>query len=150
MIATFKQFLDKLVTPRAAAPGMLAAALLVGLAPAAQTERLLCHTTYGGETRAVAVEPVASPYGVAGIAIGSYFLFRPVLQNSPPDLASVKIYTYVARDDGPALIHQVSFAWPPPRATGRRHGFTGLQRVYEPIRDSELEYWCERVAEPAR
>ncbi|MBI4757043.1 MAG: hypothetical protein HY778_16825 [Betaproteobacteria bacterium] len=129
---------------------MLAAALLVSVAHAAQAERLLCHTTYGGETHAIAVEPVASPYGVAGIPVGSYFLFRPVLQNSPADLASVKIYTYVARDEGPSLIHQVSFAWPPPRAAGGRHGFTGLQRVYEPVRDSELEYWCEHVAEPAR
>jgi hypothetical protein len=33
---------------------------------------------------------------------------------------------------------------------GKGHGgFTGVQRVYEPVRDGELTYWCER-ATPAR
>lgn len=120
--------------------------LALCLSGPAAAENLLCHTTYGGETQVHAIAPVSSPYGVKGIHIGSYFLFRPVFQNAPADLASIKLYTYVDRDGGPAMIHQASYAYPPrPEASGR-HGFTGLHRVYEPVRDSELEFWCEMEA----
>lgn len=126
-------------------PIPLAILALLLSAPAA-AEQLLCHTTYGGETQVHRVAPVSSPYGVKGIHIGSYFLFRPVFQNAPADLASIKLYTYVDRDGGPAMIHQASYAYPPrPEASGH-HGFTGLHRVYEPVRDSELEFWCEMEA----
>lgn len=128
-------------------PALIAAALscaaLALPAPAAGAHTLVCHTTYGGETHAHKIAGVASPYAVAGIAIGSYFLFRPVFQIAPADLASIKIYTYVDRDEGPALIHQASYRYPPASAVAQAHGFTGLQRVYEPVRDSELQYWCE-------
>jgi hypothetical protein len=30
------------------------------------------------------------------------------------------------------------------------YGFTGLQHVYEPMRDGELAYWCEQVKEGGR
>jgi hypothetical protein len=35
--------------------------------------------------------------------------------------------------------------FPYPVAVHIRYGFTGMQRVYEPVRDGELEYWCETV-----
>ena len=54
--------------------------------------------------------------------------------------AALKLYTYADRDGGPVPIHVAEFAYPV-RQQGR-HGFTGLQRVYEPVRDGELEYWC--------
>ncbi|MRR51566.1 MAG: hypothetical protein EG825_11725 [Rhodocyclaceae bacterium] len=123
----------------------LALLVLMSSSPAV-AEHLLCHTTYGGETQTHRIAPVSSPYAVAGVHIGSYFLFRPVFQNAPIDLASIKLYTYVDRDGGPAMIHQASYAYPPRPETGGRHGFTGLQRVYEPVRDSELEFWCEMEA----
>lgn len=118
----------------------------ISLSGPVAAEHLLCHSTYGGETQIHRIAPVSSPYAVAGIHIGSYFLFRPVFQNAPADLASIKLYTYVDRDGGPAMIHQASYAYPPrPEASGR-YGFTGLHRVYEPVRDSELEFWCEMEA----
>jgi hypothetical protein len=113
--------------------------------------RIDCHTTYGGETHVHVARPVDSPYRVAPVSIGSYFLFRVVFQDRPADLASVKIYAYADRDEGPVLIQQGTYPWPLPAARRQgAYGFTGLQHVYEPMRDGELAYWCEQVKEGGR
>jgi hypothetical protein len=109
----------------------------------AYAENVDCHVSYGGETQVISAQPAAPPYTVAPVAIGSYFLFRLVFERTPPGQAAIKLYTYANRDapQGETLVHQVDYAYPPSANTGR-YGFTGLQRVYEPIRDGELEYWC--------
>ena len=109
---------------------------------ASPSAKLVCHITYGGDTREIVALPVASPYEVNAVQIGSYFLFRAVVQDAPADIASIKLYVYGDTDAGPVLIHQVDHPYPPAVPRDPRHGFTGLNRVYEPIRDGELEYWC--------
>lgn len=125
---------------------VLAATLLCARPVAAET--LLCHVTYGGETRILRAEPVASPYTVPVEAIGSYFLFRMVWQKEPADLAAIKLYVLAARDGGAAPIQQLTHPYPPPASTRPDYGFTGLNSVYEPIRDGELQFWCELSAAP--
>lgn len=123
---------------------MRAALTLLGcaLAPFALAQPAVeCRYTYGGETHSLWATPTTSPYTVANIAIGSYFQFRVVFQTQPADLASIKVYTFADRDDGPALIHQTSYPYPIQPLAGK-HPFTGQQRVYEPLRDGELEYAC--------
>lgn len=122
--------------------------MLVALPTAAvAAHRVDCHVTYGGETRVYSARPVDKPYGVEARPVGSYFLFRPVFQAGPPDVAGIHVYTYVKRDYGPVIIHQSSHPVPRGRDEGKGYGFTGLQRVYEPLGDGELEYWCEQVRE---
>lgn len=116
------------------------------LALPGQSETLLCHLTYGGETQVLRAAPVTAPYAVPVQAIGSYFLFRMVFQKEPADLAAIKIYVFTERADGPAPILQVTHPYPPARPAAAAHGFTGLNSVYEPIRDGELQYWCELSA----
>lgn len=116
----------------------LSALLLPG---AGRADTVACHLTYGGETRVVEAAPVASPYTVAPQAIGSYLLFRIVFRQAPADLAGIKLYTYAALDDGPALLHQASYPYPAPAAG--RDGFSGRHYVYEPRYGAELQYWCE-------
>ena len=126
--------------------------LLAGLsvpALAGAAPRIDCHVTYGGETRVHSATHMDSPYGVEAVSVGSYFLFKLVFQARPADIAGVRIYTYVDREHGPVPIHQASYALPRLGLRGE-HGFTGLQRVYEPVRDSELEFWCEQRAEVQR
>ena len=89
--------------------------------------------------------PVASPYEVLAVQVGSYFQLRVVFQKRPADLASIKIYAYADRDEGATPLHQGTHPYPP--ATGGRYGFTGLQYVYEPVRDGELQYWCRLQAD---
>jgi len=120
--------------------GVLAA--LIAASTPAQAEIVACHVTYGGGTQTMVAAPVDAPYGVAPVAIGSFFLFRIVFQTEPADLASIKLYTYANQDSGPVIIHQASYAYPATNATV--NGFSGLVFVYEPLRDSELQYWCEQ------
>ena len=118
------------------------AAVLLATTPAAATEKVVCHYTYGGETQLLGALPVKSPYAVTSIRVGSYFLFRLVFQDAPAESAAIKVYTYVNRDEGPTLIHQASFPYPPANNAASPYGFSGLHFVYEPVRDSELQYWC--------
>ncbi len=120
---------------------LIAAAL--PLAGACHAETLLCHVSYGGETRSLRTGPVASPYTVPVQAIGSYFLFRMVWQKEPADLAAIKVYVFADRDGGAAPIQQLTHPYPPPAPARPGYGFTGLNSVYEPVRDGELQYWCE-------
>jgi hypothetical protein len=108
----------------------------------AQAETVDCHVSYGGETQTLHATPATHAYGAAPTAIGSYFLFRAVFERTPPGLAAIKLYTYADHNppQGATLLHQADYLYPPPR--NGRYGFTGLQRVYEPIRDGELQYWC--------
>ncbi|HEX8962900.1 MAG TPA: hypothetical protein VF801_07835 [Rhodocyclaceae bacterium] len=115
-------------------------ALLSGAAAAA--EQAVCRYTYGGETHDLAASPVASPYAVKAIPVGSYFQFRVVFQKEPADLAAIKVYVYADRDEGAVPLHEAVYPYPPPPAKGARFGFTGQHFVYEPVRDGELEYWC--------
>ena len=117
--------------------------LACGGLPAAAN--VVCHYTYGGETNTLTVAPADDPYRVRGVVIGSYFQLRLVLQTRPADLASFKVYVYADRDEGPLLLHQATFAYPPPVPhPGAEFGFSGQHHVYEPIRDGELMYWCEQ------
>lgn len=128
--------------------------LTAAISLSAQAESVACHLTYGGETQIIEAQPTTTPYTLAPTAIGSFFLFRIVFRQAPVELASIKLYTYANRDSGPALIHQASYPYPlaqgaSPEAILRdaSTGFSGLNLVYEPVRDSELHYWCELKTE---
>lgn len=124
------------------------ALLLALLFTAAQAEEAACHVTYGGETSTLKVAQGQSPYTVPATAVGSYFLFRALVDADtalPAGLHAVKIYVYADKEAGATLIHQADFPWPVNEGTEQRHGFSGLQRVYEPVRDGELRYWCSVV-----
>ena len=128
-------------------PAIVAAALVLAtLALPAHAASVACHLTYGGETRVVEAAPVADPYTAPTVSLGSYFLFRIVFRDQPADLAGIKLTTYADRDEGPTIIHQATYPYPPPPAAV--HGFSGLNFIYEPVRDGELQYWCELKGKP--
>lgn len=114
----------------------------------AQADSVVCHLTYGGETKRLEAQPTTTPYSVAPTPIGSYFLFRIIYRAEPADLAGIKLYAYTDRDTGPVIIHQATY--PYPLTNGAINGFTGLNSVYETVRDSELQYWCELKTEATK
>jgi hypothetical protein len=118
---------------------VLGCVLALMVSAGVHAEKVICHYTYGGMTQQLAAKPVSSPYAVKAIEVGSYFRFRVVFQNSPADSASVKVYTYSEQDEGPVLIHQATFPYPPATSGVAPYGFSGLHFVYEPIRDGELQ-----------
>lgn len=123
-------------------PAVLSLALLL-FGSSTHAATVACHITYGGETRTVQAVAVTTPYSVPVIQVGSYFLFRLVFQDQPKDHAAIKTYIYADADRGasPVPLHQAIFPYPPSQAG--RYGFSGLHFVYEPLRDGELQYWCE-------
>lgn len=114
-----------------------------GAIAALPTEQVQCHYTYGGETHALVATPTTAPYTIDNVQIGSYFQFRIVFQREPADLAAIKLYAFADQEGGPVPIHQATYHYPP--TSQSQYGFTGLQFVYEPVRDGELQYWCELI-----
>jgi hypothetical protein len=118
------------------------AGLLLGLfTPLSQAQTVVCHLTYGGDTQVVESAATASPYTGSPTAIGSFFLFRIVFIREPADLARINLYVHADLDEAPMPLQHASY--PYPVRNQKRYGFTGLQRIYEPKRESELQYWCE-------
>lgn len=119
----------------------LAAAMAFVMSPMLHAQTVACHLTYGGETQIVETPPGNAPYTGEPTAIGSFFQFRIVFVREPTDLARINLYTHADLGEAPIPLQHASH--PYPLRNQERYGFTGLQRVYEPKRESELQYWCE-------
>jgi len=134
--------------PRPSRPVLaaLAPAILLCAPLAAQT--VDCHIDYGGEHRVLTARPTATPYAGESVPIGSYFLLRLVVEDPAAAQAAFKMYVYAVPDEGPVLLHQAVHPLPLAGGASARYGFTGLNFVYEPLRDGELQYWCA-LASPA-
>ena len=104
-------------------------------------DRVVCHVDYGGETRALHATTTTTPYTVPTLAIGSYFLWRLVVEAD-----ATKVYVYADDAGGPLPLHVATYPHPLP-PNRRAPGFSGWQTVYEPLRDGELRYWCARDAQ---
>ncbi len=120
--------------------------LALSLVPALSRAGVDCMVDYGGTRSRQHAEPTTQPYEVLPQDYGSYFQVRIVYRNTPEDLAGIRVYVYGTRGEVPVLIHQGR--WPVP-GEGRQgaRAFTGLQRVYEPQRGTELEYQCDYTPE---
>ncbi len=125
----------------------MAFALGVVLASPLKASELECHYDYGGVVTTLQIAPTSNPYTEPAIKIGSFFKFRVVWQTAPADAAAVHVYVYLDAPDAPTILHQGSWVFSLDHPSGR--GFTGLQRVYEPVRGSELQYWCVGKAAPS-
>jgi hypothetical protein len=117
-------------------------------AQVASAQTVSCHLTYGGETQVIEAGPATSPYSGNPTAIGSFFLFRIVFIQEPADLARINLYIHADLGEAPIPLQHASYTYPIRNLD--RHGFTGLQRIYEPKRESELLYWCEILDKPDR
>lgn len=120
------------------------ALLCMGWAAGAWGAAVDCHIDYGGETRTLRVAGSARPLAEPAHEVGSYFLVRAVNTLGQGPLGALTVTVWAAHDNGPAPIHEARYVPPTPSSPKAPHGFTGLQRVYEPVRDGELAYWCER------
>lgn len=126
----------------------LAAAVALAASSVANAESVACHLTYGGETQVVEAAPDNAPYTGMPLAIGSFFQFRIVFVREPADLARINLYVHADLGEAPIPLQHASH--PYPVRNQERYGFTGLQRIYEPKRESELQYWCELRASAHR
>ena len=121
---------------------LAATIFILGLPATVSATTVDCQVNYGGAIENIVIQPTDNPYTVPTRAIGSFYLFRVVLRETPAELAGVRIYTYANLERGPQLIHEASYGLDAPIAPA--NGFTGQQIVYEPAGDAELQYWCTR------
>lgn len=109
---------------------------------AAPSHKIQCHLLYGGEEKVIDVMPTESIYEEPLNTFGGFFSFKIVREKSKSDKQILKFYTY-ARDEGlNTLIHQGSYLIPL-KSKSLKFGFTGLNSVYEPSTQAELQYWCQ-------
>jgi hypothetical protein len=111
-----------------------------------QAQSVVCHVDYGGASRRIEAQPTEQAYEVPTVQVGSYFLFKLVVEKEDEKTGVIKTYVYADRDAGPVPLHQAIFSWPVLNIGA--YGFSGLHFVYEPVRDGELRYWCE-LSEPS-
>lgn len=119
--------------------------LLGGLlfsAACAHSDQVRCIYNYGGAEGEIVARATTSPYTAPRSKLSNYFSFRIVFQTEPVDLAAINLYTYDERDNGPALVHQARYPYPPAQHANSPYGFTGLNFVYAAPSESELQYWC--------
>lgn len=115
---------------------------LVPVLPATAAPRLRCQVDQGGVTRVLELSPVADPYGVAAIPINDRFGFKAVLVGDAHRVAYVKIYVYALAPRQPVLLHLAKYLDPVPQPDPAASALTGLNFVYSPRLEQELQYGC--------
>lgn len=105
-----------------------------------------CHTFYGGDEEVQVYKPSKSPYDEPTLKRSGFFNIRVVYESSTHLGNVLKFYTYARLDNVQALIHQGTFVIPQ-KSKSSKYGFTGLQLVYEPTTEAELQYWCDIKSE---
>jgi len=107
----------------------------------AVSPRVECTYSADGASSTVRVDPAPDPYRVPELPAGDRFAIKFVYVTAPPDLASLRVYTFQVTDGTPVIVNEAKYL--PPFATGSA-GFTGHQRVYDDD-GGELAYACAWV-----
>ena len=121
---------------------LLLVGTLVSWLPATAAPRLRGQVDQGGVTRVLEFQPVADPYGVEAIPINDRFGFKAVLVGDARRVAYVKIYVYARALRQPVLLHLVKYLDPVAQPDPAASALTGLNFVYSPPLEQELQYGC--------
>jgi hypothetical protein len=103
---------------------------------------LRCQIEQGGTSRVVDSMPVADPYSVKAIDINDRFRFKAVVIGDALRVEYIKIYVYAHTERQPMLLHQTSYLAPAPGPDAQPVALTGLNYVYSPGLERELQYGC--------
>jgi hypothetical protein len=127
----------------------LSAGLLAGvlIAPAAFASPLLrCQIDQGGSTQVLEFAPVSDPYSVKAIDINGRFRFKAVVIGDERHIEYIKLYTYSQTRRQPVLLHVAKYlapvALPVALPSPAPAALTGLNYVYSPQLERELQYGC--------
>lgn len=86
--------------------------------------------------------PVADPYSVKAIDINDRFRFKAVVIGDALRVEYIKIYVYAHTERQPMLLQQTSYLAPAPGPDTQPVALTGLNSVYSPGLERELQYGC--------
>lgn len=124
----------------ACAIGLLAGCLLSTALQAAPLLR--CQIEQGGTSRVVDFMPVADPYSVKAIDINARFRFKAVVIGDATRVEYIKTYVYTYTKRQPILLQQTSYLAPAISSNPQPTAFTGVNYVYAPGLERELQYSC--------
>lgn len=111
------------------------------LPPAASANTVLrCRVEQGGSTRVLESTPTADPYQVRAIDINGRFRFKAVMVGDAAHIDYIKLYVYDQSARQPRLLHEARYTTP--LAATPATFQTGINYVYAPYLERELQYQC--------
>jgi hypothetical protein len=103
---------------------------------------LRCEINESGESYLAEFFPTSDPYTVVAKDIGGRFRFKVVMMQKEQLIEYIKIYTYY-QGQGPAVLLHVAKYMPPFRQDQTSFaGLTGVNFLYSPGLERELQYGC--------
>lgn len=86
--------------------------------------------------------PTTDPYRVKAIDINGRFRFKAVVVGNAQQVDYVKLYTYFPSARQPVLLHEATYLAPVVQTGSAPAALTGLNTVYSPSLERELQYQC--------
>lgn len=120
--------------------GFFASVLLCSTASASPLLR--CQIKQGGITQTIDTPPTSDPYRVKAIDINGRFRFKVVVFGNAQQVDYVKLYTYFPSARQPVLLHEATYLAPVVQTGSAPAALTGLNTVYSPSLERELQYQC--------
>lgn len=103
---------------------------------------LRCEINESGESYFEEFFPTSDPYTVAAKDIGGKFRFKVVMMQKEQLIEYIKIYTYY-QEQRPAVLLHIAKYMPPFRQDQTSFaGLTGVNFLYSPGLERELQYGC--------
>lgn len=103
---------------------------------------LRCHIDQGGSTQVLDVSPVGDPYSVKAIDINGRFRFKAVVIGDARHVEYINLYVYSQTRRQPVLLHQAKYLAPVATPSAAPAALTGVNYVYSPQLERELQYGC--------
>jgi hypothetical protein len=120
--------------------GFLIVAL--GSATTLATPLLRCKIDQGGSTQVLEFASEDAPYTAKAIDINGRFRFKAVVVGDTRQIEYIKLYTYDFPKRQPVLLHEAKYMAPIARPNPQPASLTGVNYVYSPRLERELQYEC--------
>jgi len=103
---------------------------------------LQCRVEQGGETFVFQAQPVQNPYLAPTLDINGRFRFKMVVVGSGQAVDYIKIYAFDNPRRQPVLVQYAHYAKPQFSTGNNPAALTGVQTVYSPRLEREMQYQC--------
>lgn len=115
---------------------------------------LRCKIEQSGATFVVESSPRLDPYGVASVAINKNFRFKAVVVGNDQKIDYVKIYAYDMGKRQAILLHEAKYLAPLVQTAQSAElapfQLTGMQYLYSPDLNREMQYGCSLIESAAK
>jgi hypothetical protein len=103
---------------------------------------LRCKIDQGGSAKVLEFAPENTPYTAKAIDINNQFRFKAVVVGDARQIEYIKLYTYDFPKRQPVLLHEAKYLAPIARPVSQPASLTGVNYVYSPRLERELQYDC--------